>query len=83
MIYLHSWLLTYHMRQNKSIDESYLEGLKVKVPVFDGLLGKMPSLVMADALHQHQILMRLLIKTEHVKLYTNMFDDAIHEELKR
>ena len=72
LMYLHSWLLNYHLRNRSYIVESHF-------------LGKERSWKSNNILRsiELKILLELLIKTEHVFMFSNEFSRDIHDELKR
>jgi len=74
MVYLHLWLLNFHLANplkdtnlitaECKLDQNNAERMKTNA-------GKVSELT------------QRLIKKEHVRVYTNTFDDSIHEELRR
>ena len=75
MVYLHMWLLKYHLNNSVLKDSDF-----VKEEIKSDWNNKARTKINSDHVYDLQ---QRLIKQEHVKVYTNSFDDAIHEELKR
>ena len=75
-VYLHFWLLNYHISRAKFKDPDFVKAQLKESPVHNQARAKI------DASNVSQLQDRLVAR-EHVLTYTNSFDDAIHEELKR
>ena len=74
MVYLHMWLLNYHLGRPFK-DRAHVDA-ELRASPDNKARTKIDRYAAID-------LQRYLIHKEHVKLYTNTFDDMIHEELKR
>ena len=71
-MYLHSWLLDFHLKRRSYCLEGHFLA-KEKPWKFNNKLRST----------ELNILLDLLIKTEHVFLFSNEFSRDIHDELKR
>ena len=72
LMYLHSWLLDHHLKRRSYSAEGHF--LAKEKPW--KILNKLRS-------HELNLLLDLMIKTEHVFLFSNEFSREIHDELKR
>ena len=72
LMYLHSWILCHHLKHRNYTKPGYF--LSKEKPL------KVNNLLRSIEL---KILLELMIKTEHVFIFSNEFSREIHDELKR
>ncbi len=72
LMYLHCWLLDYHLKRRSYCIEGHFLAKEKPWKIFNRLRS-----------NEFNLLLDLLIKTEHVFLFSNEFSRDIHDELKR